>query len=193
MPNKYTRKLSDRICESISNGLPIKAAAELCGVPLSTVYYWRRKHPSFEKKLRVARARAQQHLIDILKKAAPKDTKAAMFLLERCWPEEYGRAWKPFDDRQRDGQTRIDGAPYGPRYAKPPLDEEERRRRMREIFDSSPRAPGTMKRLPKRLNMLPEYMEAEVVDGTDGATTVDNGETTPETAPPEAPPAGRSV
>ena len=158
MPNKYTKGLSDRICESISNGLPIKAAAELCGVPHSTVYYWRTKHPSFAKKLVVARAKAQQYLIDILKKAAPKDPKTAMFLLERCWPSDFGRAWRPFDDRQRDGQTRIDGAPYGPRYAQPPLDEEERRKRMREIFSLSAPVPGTVKKLAKKYAMLPEYL-----------------------------------
>jgi len=175
MPNKFTRKLADKICDTIASGCPVKAAGELHGVKHSTIYYWRSKHPSFAEKLVIARAKAQQHLIDILKKAAVKDTKAAMFLLERCWPEEYGRAWRPFDDRQR-----VEGAPYGPAYARPPLDEEERRRRLREIFDSAPRLPGTMKCLPKKLDMLPEYMEA----GESVATV----EATPETERPESRP-----
>jgi hypothetical protein len=168
MPNKFTKKLADKICDTIASGCPVKAAGELHGVKHSTIYYWRSRHPSFAEKLVIARAKAQQHLLGILKKAAVTDTKAAMFLLERCWPEEYGRAWRPYEDRGKGTE------PYAPAYAKPPLSEEERREQIRTIFG----VVDTVRTPTKKYEaLLDYYAEPEPVECT--VTRV--------------PPAGRSV
>jgi len=173
--NKYSKKLADKICDTIAGGVPVRAAGELHGVKHSTIYYWKNRHPSFAEKLITARAKAQEHLLGILKKHAATDVKAAMFLLERCWPEQYGRSWRPYEDRGKSTE-----GPYGPDYAKRPLTEEERRDQMKKIFG----VVDTIKTPTRKYAALLDYIESPPDH---------DGEKPVECTPAGIPPAGRSV
>ena len=173
--NKYSKKLADKICDTIAGGVPVRAAGELHGVKHSTIYYWKNRHPSFAEKLITARAKAQEHLLGILKKHAATDVKAAMFLLERCWPEQYGRSWRPYEDRGKSTE-----GPYGPDYAKP-LTEEERQGQIRKIFG----VVDTIKSPTKKYEALLDYVEPPP-NRKDNPAPV-------EVTLAEVPPAGRSV
>lgn len=71
-------------------------AAECAGVGRGVLTKRRKRDPDFAERMDTARAKAQFGLIAILHKAAAAgDTKSAMWLLERGWPEEWGRPEAP--------------------------------------------------------------------------------------------------
>jgi type II secretory pathway component PulJ len=49
------------------------------------------RHPAFAAAVHRARAKAKEKLVRVIVKQAPRDWRAAAFILERSWPNEYAR------------------------------------------------------------------------------------------------------
>jgi hypothetical protein len=97
-PTVCTPKLITHICELIRRGVKPRPAALLCGVSSTSYHAWSTRaaqgtQPFAELVERIARAEAeaQAHLEQIVVNAAGSDWRAALALLERRWPAEYGR------------------------------------------------------------------------------------------------------
>jgi hypothetical protein len=55
------------------------------------VHSWISKYPSFAAAVFRARGIAKTSLVAVIRKAAPDDWRAAAWILERSWPDEYAR------------------------------------------------------------------------------------------------------
>jgi len=114
-PSKLTPELAKMICDGIKLGLPLHVAAARAGVGRSTFFKWKQRaktaksgrYKDFGEQLREADAVAQALLVGRIHDASkrPQSWKAAAYLLERRWPEE----WKP-----ETVEVRHTGASGGP-------------------------------------------------------------------------------
>lgn len=86
-----TSKAVAAILEGVAGGLPIDVAARAAGVAPSTVRSHRDRHREFATALDAALATAKSSMLAHVRNAAPKDWKAAAWLLERRFPEEFAR------------------------------------------------------------------------------------------------------
>ncbi len=89
-------KLTKQICDLLAAGNSIKTTMELIGRDESTYYDWIQKgeqgqkpYVQFAKKTSRARGKAKQRLVKIIVRQAPKDWKAAAWILSHCWPQEF--------------------------------------------------------------------------------------------------------
>jgi len=99
----------ERIVEYVAAGVALDAAAGVLGIGARTVYAWqsigqeweeaeeaeipadRRPYVAFAAAVRDARISAQQRHLRAIERASTTDWKAAAWLLERQWPDRYGR------------------------------------------------------------------------------------------------------
>lgn len=96
-PTKLTPEMADRILGYVRMGVPNKAAAEAAGIGRTTFYAWKAKgeaaasghYRDFTDALKQAEAESVVALVAAVR-AAPQ-WQAAMTLLERRWPAEFGR------------------------------------------------------------------------------------------------------
>lgn len=94
-PTHLTDELADRVIRGIDAGLTVKAAGGVAGVPERTLRRWLsvgRKataglYRQFAERVDAAKAFAA---VGTINDAAKGDWKAAAFLLERLYPDEYG-------------------------------------------------------------------------------------------------------
>jgi len=87
----YTPKLQKRFCDGVADGNTFKTMCDACGIGERTFYDWMERYPAFAVAVHRARARAKAKLVRVIVKQAPRDWRAAAFLLERSWPKEYAR------------------------------------------------------------------------------------------------------
>src|SRR5207302_10626582 len=80
----------------LAAGNSIKTTMELIGRDESVDYDWIRKgeegqkpYVQFAKKTMRARGKAKQRLVKTIVSQAPKDWKAAAWILSHCWPQEF--------------------------------------------------------------------------------------------------------
>src|SRR5437868_33069 len=83
--------LQKRICDVLAKCNTIKTAAAVCRVSERSVHSWISKYPSFAAAVFRARGIAKTGLVAVIRKAAPDDWRAAAWILERSWPDEYAR------------------------------------------------------------------------------------------------------
>jgi hypothetical protein len=112
-PTALTPKTAAAIVDMVEKGAPFAVACEAAGVHRSTGYRWRKQGKpdegpeefrAFRDALLRARARAEQRLLATIDLAAPKDWKAAAWLLQKLNPRRY-------TDRQRTEHTGKEGKP----------------------------------------------------------------------------------
>lgn len=121
---QYTPELGARLCESVSNGVPLKIAAQTQGLNVSTVLRWRQRGevamellaqdkevPLYEQQfiplvesLSRARGQALEERIAQVADAGHTDWRAASWYLERQVPSEFGQV----------NRTELTGADGGP-------------------------------------------------------------------------------
>lgn len=89
--SRMTPKNVAAILDGIAGGLPIDVAARAAGVAPSTVRSHRERHRDFATALDAAIATAKTSMLAHVREAAPKDWKAAAWILERRFPEEFAR------------------------------------------------------------------------------------------------------
>jgi hypothetical protein len=97
-PTALTPALQERICLAIRAGAPPETAAVYAGIGKSTYYAWMKRGErgagpfvEFREAIKKALAEFEVHTVAIVRQAAPQDWKAAMTLLERRFPDRWGR------------------------------------------------------------------------------------------------------
>jgi|SRR6516165_3985687 len=84
-----TKPLQRKIERFLAQGHSIKTVAAMAGPGERTFYEWCEKHPQFSQAATRALARSKIALVNKVRLA--DDWRGAAFLLERRWPDEYGR------------------------------------------------------------------------------------------------------
>lgn len=97
---KLTPELQEEICKYIEIGVPNKQAALACGISETTFYNWIKrgentnsgKYFKFLESVKKAQAKNVLRNVAIIEKAAQeKNWQAAAWILERKYPEDWGR------------------------------------------------------------------------------------------------------
>ncbi len=88
---KYTEALADEIAALVADGMSPTRAGVLLDISAETISAWKRTKPEFAAKIEKGRALYVQKLVKRIDKAGESDWKAAMALLERREPEEFGK------------------------------------------------------------------------------------------------------
>ncbi|WP_448539831.1 terminase small subunit-like protein [Roseiflexus sp.] len=91
-PTKFTSERADIILDTLRRGASLAAAAAAAGVNPDTVLNWRRARRVFAIAVERAMAEGALRALDAIWTAAESgDWRAAAWLLERRYPEDYGR------------------------------------------------------------------------------------------------------
>lgn len=102
-PTSLTPQTQTVITEALTKGMTLKRALEVAGIAESTYWAWQRRaregeEPfcSFAEAVTHARAKCQEELLDLIQIAAiePKNWRAAAWILERRYPDEWGETVK---------------------------------------------------------------------------------------------------
>lgn len=94
---KLTPELTERICESIRQGVTFNSAAIIAGISKDTFYDWlrqgqegRKPHSDFSDQVSRARAESEQALLQSLQSIGKHDWRSRAWVLERRFPDDYG-------------------------------------------------------------------------------------------------------
>jgi hypothetical protein len=99
-PSKLTHKIQQKIGENIALGLTYGLAAEASGITYETLNQWLKrgqteksgKYYLFAQHIKKQNAEAAKTLLERLNSAAEAgDTRICMWILERRFPDEFGR------------------------------------------------------------------------------------------------------
>jgi hypothetical protein len=85
-----TPALQKRLCKFLADANTISTSAAACGISERTFFRFR-EEPAFLAAVSRARAKAKAKLVKVITDQAPRDWRAAAFLLARSWPKEYGQ------------------------------------------------------------------------------------------------------
>ena len=112
-PCLLTKDREAKLLKAIEEGMPLKQSAMLAGICYETMNRWRKNGESesarpefrqFCQALERSQAIAMQLLVERVSQAGKNDWRASAWMLERRYPEEFG---KP-DERQKEGpQGRV--------------------------------------------------------------------------------------
>src|SRR5215207_5426679 len=99
-PTLFTEQLLNLLCSFILDyGMSDSAAASRAGIAPSTLSRWKDEHDGLEEALAQAREQFRIEQLEEIKNATTKDGRrdwrAAAWLLEKVFPEDYGRRAKP--------------------------------------------------------------------------------------------------
>ena len=86
---KYTTILAHKICDHISNGVPLIAAAVASGISNTTIHRWRREKPEFNEMIEQAIGVSEARLAEAI--ANYDDWRAKAWILERRFPERWSK------------------------------------------------------------------------------------------------------
>src|SRR5439155_9838337 len=114
-----TPEITKALCDIISRGNSCKTAFDSLAVPEMTFYHRLQRDGKFRKAIAGAKAEAKKKLIKVVEEAAITDWRAAAWILERSYREEYGKSWA---DEHRGTRISIN------------LPAAEHARRLRQIF-----------------------------------------------------------
>ncbi|HEV7404359.1 MAG TPA: hypothetical protein VGO11_15570 [Chthoniobacteraceae bacterium] len=83
------------------------AAARTLGIAGSTLWGWKKEHPELEEWLAMAREQFRESKLAIVDEAKTKDGRpewrAAIWALEKAFPEDYGKPARPRQARESGG------------------------------------------------------------------------------------------
>lgn len=98
-PTKLTPEFQDKICKLIAaTGCTVEGAAAAVDIDPRTIYDWRSRgliecsgiYYQFSQALMRARAKSEATLVACIASAAKTDWRAAAWILERRFPDQYG-------------------------------------------------------------------------------------------------------
>jgi transposase len=127
-PSELTPEVTERVCQVLRAGNYLEVAAVAAGISRSTCYDWLKRgdpegtapadapYRDFRESVEKARAEGEARNVTLIAQAAPKNWQAAAWLLERQFPERWGRSGV----RRREGDDEGDGQGAG-EPADPPL------------------------------------------------------------------------
>lgn len=95
--SKLTPELQEKICESLENGNYIETTCLSVGINQSTFYDWLNRgeqennslYTEFSKAVTRSQAKAEEKLLKLVLDSAPKDWRAAVWILERRFSERW--------------------------------------------------------------------------------------------------------
>jgi hypothetical protein len=95
-PTRLTPEVQEAVCEAIRNGATYQAASEAAGIAYATFNEWRKdarlKYVKFSEAVTRANADAQLDLLAKIGNQADKDWRAAAWILERRFKNDFGAA-----------------------------------------------------------------------------------------------------
>lgn len=103
-PSSFTAAKARRIVEAIRRGLPYKLAASAGGVSYNTFVRWRnegtrpkapRQLREFRDQVRTAESEAARRFLGLIEAAAERNWQAAAWMLERRYPDLFGKSVEP--------------------------------------------------------------------------------------------------
>lgn len=115
-PTKLTDELTDVLCENIELGMPYKLACQAAGINYDTFNEWMKKGAEgsnkkfieFSDQVRASEAECAKRNLDNLRKAADNGSVASsMWLLERRYPDEFGKRDKIDMKNEHSGNIQI--------------------------------------------------------------------------------------
>ncbi len=89
---KYTVVLANQICDLISKGVPLSAAASGSGINKSTLHRWRNEKEEFAEMVEQAIGVSESRLITQI--STDEDWRAKAWILERRFPERWSKREK---------------------------------------------------------------------------------------------------
>lgn len=108
-PSKCTPEITESICQAVQQGATYEIAAAQAGIAVSTLHAWKSRalkalehgkkkksdlpYIEFLEAIKKADAKGALLLLATVRQAAPKDWKAAAWLLERRWKYEKGQSF----------------------------------------------------------------------------------------------------
>jgi hypothetical protein len=102
---KYSPFVTRKICRLVAEGLNPQAAASLAGISAPAFDQWQRDFPEFSLSIQQAEAKCQASLLSTINQAIREgEWRAAAWVLERRWPEEFGGKGRPLIPTQREGR-----------------------------------------------------------------------------------------
>lgn len=118
-----TPKLIDDLYDVVGNNNTIRTACEATGISEGVYHYWislgeagNRKHGGiyldFLKRMQEARALTKLNLVSQITAHGKNDWRAAAWLLERSFQDEYGNREKKVLTGPNDGPIEIKGEPF---------------------------------------------------------------------------------
>ena len=168
-PTKYSHHFLERLCDALSDGMPIKGACVVAGIGVTTLAEWREKRPEIEQRIDEARELARQKALQAIRAAGEKDWRAHAEWLRLTFPADYrGNANKVevqqavqvqiSQERLADIRSRLEhvrewlrsrdtSAVDGTRKNEEEIDVEPSRQKLSDSADSALRPP-----LPARLD-----------------------------------------
>lgn len=98
-PTDLTPALQRKIVAMVRDGCSPEIAARAAGIAASTYYLWRAKgreqtdtaYSEFSEAIENAIAECEARALRVIQRAAPKNWQAAMTMLERRFPDRWGR------------------------------------------------------------------------------------------------------
>lgn len=96
MPDKCTKEMIEHIAELKEQGLNDKAICECVGISQASMCNWK-NHPKSDnhfkliERLKKAEEKHRTFLLKQIKDASFKDWRAAAWILERTYPDEYAK------------------------------------------------------------------------------------------------------
>src|SRR5579859_7025862 len=98
-PPRLTPAVATMILNNLAAGASVEVAAAAAGVGSTTVYTWKARgqrestgrYREFWEALRAREAQVQLSLAATVRQAMPTDWRAAAWMLERRWPNDWGR------------------------------------------------------------------------------------------------------
>lgn len=88
-PTKLTPEVQERIEQAIRVGVTHAQAAEYAGIGESTLREWMRENPAFAAAINAREAEGALTLVALVNRAAQQDWRAAAWILEHRWPQDY--------------------------------------------------------------------------------------------------------
>jgi transposase len=93
-PTKRTPEREKRLLQAIRAGNTRRAAAAYAGISDDSLERWAKRCADFADALTRAEAESEVALVAIVRQAASQDWRAAMAILERRWPDSWGKREK---------------------------------------------------------------------------------------------------
>lgn len=90
-PSKYTQSTVIKILEAVAGGSTYRLAAGAAGITYDTLNVWRKDKPDFSEALEEAEGIGAAFMLDMIKAHGHDDWRALAFVLERRYPNEYGK------------------------------------------------------------------------------------------------------
>jgi len=157
------QELTERLCSLLAGGCSVKTACEATGVSESSFYdYLRRADPEhsgheprfleFLQRVTRARGEGKATLIGLVAEAARTDWRAAIALIDRIAPNEYGRVVRE-EARGSNGERGSNGGLLPPSAPGPiihvTVQRDEATDRARERFGTCPPERARYRTLPE--------------------------------------------